>query len=59
MKLDRDSGTVEVGKRADMILVDGDPLTNIGYLRNVSRVVANGRIFDPAKLWRSVGFQPR
>ena len=58
MKLDRDSGTVEVGKRADMILVDGDPLTNIGDLRNVSRVVANGRIFDPAKLWRSVGFQP-
>jgi imidazolonepropionase-like amidohydrolase len=58
MKLDRDSGTIEAGKRADMILVDGDPLSNIEDLRKVSRVVANGRIFDTAKLWRSVGFQP-
>jgi imidazolonepropionase-like amidohydrolase len=57
MKLDRDSGSVEAGKRADMILVDGDPLTNIGDLRKVSRVVANGRVFDPAQLWRSVGFR--
>jgi len=58
MKLDRDSGTIEVGKRADMILVGGDPLTNIQDLRNVKRVVANGRIFDPAQLWQSVGFKP-
>jgi len=58
MKLDRDSGSVELGKRADLILVDGDPLTNISDLRKVSRVVANGRVFEAAKLWRSVGFRP-
>jgi imidazolonepropionase-like amidohydrolase len=58
MKLDRDSGTVEVGKRADLILVDGDPLANIADLRKVSRVVANGRVFDAGKLWQSVGFRP-
>jgi imidazolonepropionase-like amidohydrolase len=58
MKLDRDSGTVEVGKRADLILVDGDPLANIADLRKVSRVIANGRIFDAGKLWDSVGFRP-
>jgi imidazolonepropionase-like amidohydrolase len=58
MKLDRDSGTVEVGKRADLILVDGDPLANIADLRKVSRVVANGRVFDTGKLWQSVGFRP-
>ncbi len=58
MKLDRDSGTVEVGKRADLILVDGDPLTNISDLRRVSKVVANGRVFDAGKLWESVGFRP-
>jgi imidazolonepropionase-like amidohydrolase len=58
MKLDRDSGSIEVGKRADMILVDGDPLTNIGDLRKVSRVIVKGRVFDPAKLWQSVGFRP-
>jgi imidazolonepropionase-like amidohydrolase len=55
---DRDSGTVEAGKRADLILVDGDPLANIADLRRVVRVVENGRVYDPAKLWRSVGFVP-
>jgi imidazolonepropionase-like amidohydrolase len=58
MGLDRDSGTVEVGKRADLILVDGDPLQDIMILRRVTRVVANGRVFDATALWRSVGFRP-
>ncbi len=58
MKLDRDSGTIETGKRADLILVDGDPLVNISDLRKVKRVVANGRLYDAAALWRSVGFHP-
>jgi imidazolonepropionase-like amidohydrolase len=58
MGLEKDSGTVEVGKRADLILVNGDPLTNIMDLRKVSRVVSNGRVYDPAKLWQAVGFKP-
>ena len=58
MNLDRDSGSIEPGKRADLILVDGNPLKNISDLRRVSRVVANGRVYDPSRLWRSVGFRP-
>lgn len=58
MNLDRDSGTVETGKRADLILVDGNPLTNIADLRRVSRVVANGSVYDASRLWKSVGFRP-
>ena len=58
MGLDRDSGTVEVGKRADLILVAGDPLQDITILRRVTRVVADGRVFDATALWRSVGFRP-
>ncbi|MFI5179199.1 MAG: amidohydrolase family protein [Vicinamibacterales bacterium] len=58
MGLDRDSGTVEAGKRADLILVDGDPLTDIKALRRVTRVVADGRVYDAVALWRSVGFRP-
>ena len=58
MKLDGDSGTVEVGKRADLILVEGDPLADIKDLRRVSKVVANGRLFDASKLRESVGFRP-
>ena len=58
MKQDKDSGTVEIGKFADMILVDGNPLENISNLRNTKFVVTNGRMFDCAQLWQSVGFKP-
>ena len=57
MRLDQDSGTVEAGKRADLIVVDGDPLKDIRVLRRVTHVVTNGRMYDPAALWRSVGFK--
>jgi imidazolonepropionase-like amidohydrolase len=58
MNLDRETGTVEAGKRADLILVDGNPLEDIRNLRRVSRVIVNGRMYDSAKLWESVGFRP-
>jgi imidazolonepropionase-like amidohydrolase len=45
-----------VGNRADLILVDGDPIANISDIRKVSKVVTNGRLFDAAQLGRSVGF---
>jgi imidazolonepropionase-like amidohydrolase len=48
---------VEVGKRADLILVQGDPLTNVADLRKVTRVVANGRVYETGRLWESVGFR--
>ncbi|HET9623945.1 MAG TPA: amidohydrolase family protein [Kofleriaceae bacterium] len=58
MKRDRELGTVEVGKRADFLLVDGDPLADIRALRKLKLVVAEGKAYDPAKLWRSVDFTP-
>ena len=58
MGVDREVGSIEPGKRADMILVDGNPLENFGDLRRVVRVITNGRVYDPAELWKSVGFQP-
>jgi imidazolonepropionase-like amidohydrolase len=56
MKLDHDSGSIEVGKRADLMLVDGNPLQNISDLRRVVRVVKDGRMYDSKKLGHSVGF---
>ncbi|HJZ87518.1 MAG TPA: amidohydrolase family protein [Polyangia bacterium] len=58
MKRERELGTVEPGKRADLIVVDGNPLENIADTRRLRRVIARGRMFDPAPLWQSVGFRP-
>jgi len=58
MGLEKDSGTVEVGKRADVIVVDGNPLDNISDIRKVSAVFTGGRMFQPGQLWTSVGFKP-
>jgi imidazolonepropionase-like amidohydrolase len=56
MKLDGEVGSIEVGKRADLILVQGNPLEHISDIRRVVSVVANGRMYDSKKLGRSVGF---
>jgi imidazolonepropionase-like amidohydrolase len=39
-----DFGTIEPGKRAHLILVDGDPLEDISELRNIDLVVKDGVI---------------
>jgi hypothetical protein len=58
MNLDKEVGTIEAGKRADMILLDANPLEDISNIRTVRTVIANGRMFDSASLWQSVGFKP-
>jgi imidazolonepropionase-like amidohydrolase len=44
-----DTGTVEVGKRADLVLVDGDPTADISCLSRVSHVVSNGTAIGLAR----------
>jgi imidazolonepropionase-like amidohydrolase len=51
---DRDMGTVEVGKRADLVVVDANPLADIRNLRQVHWVIANGRLYEPAELLSTV-----
>lgn len=45
-----DAGTIEPGKLADLIAIDGDPLANIASTYKVKKVVANGRVYDVAEL---------
>jgi imidazolonepropionase-like amidohydrolase len=56
MKLDAELGTVEAGKRADLMLVNGNPAADIHDIRKVTQVITGGRLYDSGKLWRSVGF---
>ena len=58
MRLEGEVGTLEPGKRADMIVVDGDPLADVRSLRRITLVVAAGRAYEPSKLWQSVDFEP-
>jgi imidazolonepropionase-like amidohydrolase len=41
--VDRDYGTIEPGKRADVIVVDGNPLQSMGVLREPTVVIKHGR----------------
>jgi imidazolonepropionase-like amidohydrolase len=56
MGLSSEVGTIEAGKRADLLIVDGNPLQHFEDLRRVWLVVAGGKRYAPAPLWRSVGF---
>jgi imidazolonepropionase-like amidohydrolase len=42
-RIDDRLGSVEAGKLADLVLVEGDPLKEIGALRRIKRVMLNGR----------------
>lgn len=39
-------GTVEAGKIASLVLLDGDPLADVGNTRRITAVVFRGRLFD-------------
>jgi imidazolonepropionase-like amidohydrolase len=58
MGLDKELGTVEAGKRADVVILDANPLESIHNIRKVEFVITNGVMYNCAELWRSVGFKP-
>ena len=58
MGMEKQLGTVEKGKRCDLILINGNPLEDIHNTRNVELVITNGTMYRTADLWQSVGFKP-
>jgi hypothetical protein len=56
--VENESGSLEVGKRGDVLLLNADPLADIHNTRAIWRTVAAGAVYDPAPLWKSVGFLP-
>ncbi|HEV2984526.1 MAG TPA: amidohydrolase family protein, partial [Vicinamibacterales bacterium] len=50
LALNVDTGTIEAGKLADLIVVEGDPLRDIASAHKVKRVIANGRVYEMTQL---------
>ncbi len=44
--LDRDLGSIEAGKLADLVVLDANPLQDIRNSNTVDRVMMNGRLYD-------------
>ena len=44
--LSKEIGSLEVGKRADLVVVDGNPLEKIQHSADTAMVMVNGRLYD-------------
>lgn len=51
---DKSIGTIEIGKSADLLVIDGDPSKNISDIRKVQHVFKNGVGYNSKKLFESV-----
>jgi len=51
-------GSIEAGKLADLVLVDGDPTRNIQDLRKVAAVITRGVVVYPKEVDQALGIKP-
>ena len=45
--MEKDIGSLEVGKLADLVVLDDNPLADIRNSDKISSVMVNGRLYDP------------
>jgi hypothetical protein len=57
--VDAKTGSIAVGKAADLLLVEGDPSVRIGDLRHTRIVMMDGKLMDADKLRAAVGVSRR
>ena len=59
VRQDAKTGSVKVGKTADLVLVEGDPSTRIGDLRQTRVVMLDGKLLDADALRKAAGYSGR
>ena len=53
-----DRGMVEPGKRADLVLFDGDPTAQIADIRKVALVIKGTTAYYPSEIYEELGVRP-
>jgi imidazolonepropionase-like amidohydrolase len=57
MNRQHERGTIEAGKLADLVLVDGDPTVRIADIRNTALTVKGGVLYPPAEIYAALGIR--
>ncbi len=53
-----ESGSIKAGRKADLVLIDGNPLNNISDVRKTEMVIKGEMMYSPAKLYKAVSIKP-
>lgn len=58
LKVEKESGSISEGKRADFLLVEGNPAEHISDVRRCRVVMKGGTLYQSGDLYAAVGIQP-
>jgi hypothetical protein len=58
LKQDGVTGSIAQGKRADLLLVEGNPAENISDIRRCRKVMKDGVLYDSGDVYKAVGIAP-
>lgn len=58
LRRDQDLGSIVRGKRADFLLLPGNPLKDLRELQRIAMVVKDGTIYFPSEIYPAFGVKP-